>query len=188
MFESLGQVEDEHNGNVKITMAGRDVVFDSPTDSDLTSPEQLTKIRHLLKGPNYHTEGTAGLHMLLAITHKEAKVYSTELKGSVPETITPHNGLGHSSHVHSKHDYSDHIEKPNHNAYFEAITTSLKDAEKLLIFGDGEGSSSTMDLYVAWLSHHHQPLAGRILAAVKVDQSHLSEGQLLARAREIYAQ
>jgi hypothetical protein len=110
MFESLGIVEDQNNGNVTVTMSGRSMVFDSPTDTDLTSADQVAKIRHLLKGPaGSSPEG--GAHMLLSINHKEAKIYQTQLKGSTPEKVVPHHGLGHTSHVHSNHDYSDHIEK-----------------------------------------------------------------------------
>ncbi|MEI7986076.1 MAG: hypothetical protein WCI55_10645 [Armatimonadota bacterium] len=187
-FESLGEVQDEKNSNVKVSLGGQTIVFDSPTHTDIITPEQLNKIRHLIRSVTVGTGAEEGLHMLLVIDHKEAKVYQAEMKGAVPETIKPHNALGHESHVHSKHDYSDHIEKPNHKEYFEAVTGSIKDAEKILIFGDGDGSSNTMDLFVTWLTEHHKPLSERILAAVKVDQSHMTEGQLLARAREIYAQ
>ncbi len=188
LFESLGEVQDEKNSNVKVSIAGQTIVFDSPTHSDIISSDQINKIRHLITVASQDKGGEVGLHMLLVIDHKEAKVYQTEMKGAVPETIKPHNSLGHEGHVHSKHDFRDHIEKPNHKEYFEAVTSRLKDAEKILIFGDGEGSSNTMDLYVTWLTEHNKPLSQRILAAVKVDQSHMTEGQLLARAREIYAQ
>lgn len=126
------------------------------------------------------------IHALLVINHKDARIYQTELKGSIPETISPQDNLGHQGHVHSKHDYSDHIEKPNHNEYFGSVTKNLINAEKVLIFGSGEGSSSTMNLYVAWLAEHKNPISDRIVAAVTVDQSHLTEGEILAKAREIY--
>ena len=103
MFESLGNVEDQHNGNVTVTMSGRSTVFDSPTNADLTSADQVAKIRHLLKGPADSSHG-GGSHMLLSINHKEAKIYRTEMKGSTPERVVPHHGLGHSTHVHSNHD------------------------------------------------------------------------------------
>lgn len=188
LFESLGEVEDEKNSNVKVSVSGQVIVFDSPSHSDIVSPEQINKIRHLIRSVSVSDAKEEGLHMLLVIDHKEAKVYQTEMKGSVPETIKPHNSLGHEGHVHSKHDFRDHVEKPNHKEYFEAVTSRLKDAEKILIFGEGEGSSNTMDLFVTWLTEHHKPLSLRILAAVKVDLSHMTEGQLLARSREIYAQ
>ena len=157
----------------------------TPTIADLTSADQVAKIRRLLKGPA-DSSPNGGPHMVLSINHQEAKIYQTEMKGSTPERVVPHHGLGHTNHVHSNHDYSDHIQKPNHKAYFETITNLLKDADKILIFGEGSGSSSAMDLYVAWLSEHHKPLAEKIQAAVKIDQSHMTEGELLARAREIY--
>jgi hypothetical protein len=37
------------------------------------------------------------------------------------------------------------------------------------------------------LGKHHKPLAELILDTVKVDQDHLTDAQLLAKAREIYS-
>ena len=44
-----------------------------------------------------------------------------------------------------------------------------------------------MDQFVAWLGQHHRELAARIIGTMVVDQSHLTEDQLLAKAREYYS-
>ena len=42
-------------------------------------------------------------------------------------------------------------------------------------------------VYEAELKHHHAEIAQRIVGTVVVDESHLTEDQLLAKAREVYA-
>jgi hypothetical protein len=188
LFESLGKVEDENNGNVKVTVSGHAIVFQSPNDTDVSTPDQVSQIRHLLKNPERRTPEGADAHLLLVIDHQEARIFHTEMKDAIPERVEPYNPDGHKSHVHSAHDYREHIDQPNHDAYFQAIAKTLKDAEKILVFGSGVGSSSAMDLFVTWLGEHDKKLAERIIGSITVDQGHLTEGQLLAKAREMYAQ
>ncbi len=47
--------------------------------------------------------------------------------------------------------------------------------------------SSEMDQFVNWLKLHHGGLATRISGCIIVDEHHLTEGQLLAKAREYFA-
>lgn len=44
-----------------------------------------------------------------------------------------------------------------------------------------------MDQFVAWIKRRHPEIGGRIIGAVVVDEHHLTDGQLLAKAREYYA-
>lgn len=184
LFETIGDVEVEHNGNLKVTMAGHAVVFHSPNDADTASPEQVNQIRHLLKDYKVGDGDETGPHLLVVMDHQEARVYRTMLKGSVPEQIAPFDPDGYKSHVRSAHPGQS--EQTNFDAYFREVAQSLHDAEKILIFGSGTGQSSAMDSFVAWLKEHHNQLSERIIDTVTVDQSHLTEGQLLAKAREIY--
>jgi hypothetical protein len=64
---------------------------------------------------------------------------------------------------------------------------SCSGAEQLLLFGSGTGASSAMDGLMAELQRHHREIAGRVIGSVVVDERHLTEDQLLARAREFYA-
>jgi len=43
-----------------------------------------------------------------------------------------------------------------------------------------------MEQLIGHLKHHHADVAKRIVGSVAVDEHHLTEGQLLARAREFY--
>lgn len=186
LFEDVGDVVDEHNGNVKVTVSGTAVVFHSPTDSDIASPEQVSQIRHLLENKDGKAHG--GRHYVVVIDHQEARTYRTEMKGAVPERVTPNDSDGHDRHVHSSHNYPGQDGQPNHDAYFKSVADNLVGADKILILGSGSGSSSTMELFAAWLKTHREKLADCLIGTVAVDQSHMTEGQLLARAREIYQQ
>ena len=44
-----------------------------------------------------------------------------------------------------------------------------------------------MDRLLAELRQHHPDIARRIVRSLIVDQAHLSDDQLLARAREVFA-
>ena len=46
--------------------------------------------------------------------------------------------------------------------------------------------SSEMDQFVAWVKVHHPKLAKRIIGSLVEDERHLTDGQLLAKAREFY--
>jgi hypothetical protein len=44
-----------------------------------------------------------------------------------------------------------------------------------------------MDQFTAWLNRHRPELAKRIVGSVAIDEHHLTEGQLLAKARDFFA-
>ena len=124
----------------------------------------------------------AGLHLFVVISHHEALVYKAELHGSVPQQVIPYNpeGLG-------RHDDSRGPRKPEGNSFYEAVAKTLQGAEKILLFGSGTGTSSAMEQLVVELKHFHADIAKRIVGTIVIDESHLSEDVLLAKAREFYA-
>jgi hypothetical protein len=71
---------------------------------------------------------------------------------------------------------------PQKHRYFNG----LLGAGQILLFGAGTGASSAMEQLIANLSHHHADVARRIVGSIAVDEHHLTEDELLARAREFY--
>jgi hypothetical protein len=127
-----------------------------------------------------------GVHLLVVIDHREARIYKTELKASVPERITPFDPHGYGRYLHSVTDDSNGQRKPERKSFYEAVARSLKGADQIVLFGTATGASSAMEQLMANLKHHHADVAKRIVGSVAVDEHHLTEGQLLARAREFY--
>jgi hypothetical protein len=88
---------------------------------------------------------------------------------------------------HNSKEVSRGQEKPDPNSFFEPVAKALLEAGPILIFGTGTGTSNEADQFSAWLKTHHPEQAGRVFGEVVVEAHHLSEGQLLAKAREFYA-
>ena len=144
-------------------------------------------------GSHHHNEVATlkpvagGLNLLVVIDHREARVYRAELQGSVPQRIMPYNPGGFGRHLHYVQDDSKGQRKPERKSFYEAVAKTLREAEKILLFGSGTGTSSAMMQLVAELKQHHADLVKRIVGTITIDESHLSEEQLLEKAREVYA-
>jgi hypothetical protein len=107
--------------------------------------------------------------------------------GAIPQSILPHAPSEFFRHPHNSKDFSRGREKPDPNAFFEPVAQALQSKGKILVFGSGKGTSSEMEQFLAWLKIHHPGLATRIIGSLVVDEHHLSDGQLLSKARDYYA-
>ncbi len=128
-----------------------------------------------------------GTHLLVVIDHRQARIYRVELSGSLPQRITPYDPGGFGRHLHSVQDDSNGWQKPERKSFCDAVARTLRGAEKVLIFGSSTGASSPMDYLLAELKQHHRDVAKHVVGSIVLDEQHLTEDQLLARAREIYA-
>ncbi len=104
----------------------------------------------------------------------------------MPHVIRPHAAANFLGHAPNSKEFSRGQEKPAPNSFFEPVAGVLNGAGKVLIFGTGTGSGSEMDQFTAWLSQHRPLLAKRVVGSIVVDENHLTEAQLLGKAREFY--
>ena len=128
-----------------------------------------------------------GVHLLVVIDHREARIYKTELKASVPERITPFDPHGYGRYLHSVTDDSNGQRKRSAKVSTRRSQKVCKAQDRLCSSAPRLAASSAMEQLIANLNHHHADVAKRIVGSVAVDEHHLTEGQLLARAREFYA-
>ena len=133
-------------------------------------------------------EREAAPHLLVVIDHKEARVYRTEVHGAVPVRLEPYDPHGHGRHLHSANEWTDGKSQPERKSYYEAVVKTLRGAEQVLLFGSGTGKSSAMEQLLADLKAHHPDVAEKIIGSVVVDAHHTTENQLLAKARDFYAE
>ena len=131
---------------------------------------------------------TTAPHLLVVIDHHEAKVYHTEIHGTVPEKIAPYDPHGYGKQLHSAHEWTDGKRLPERKSFYEAIAKTLRGAGQVLLFGSGTGRSNAMEMLLADLKAHHHDIAERVIGSVIVDAHHTTEGQLLAKARDFYAE
>jgi len=144
------------------------------------------QVRHFLErsigaAPRPTTPGT---HLLVVIDHREARIYNTELRGSVPQRIAPYDPFGFGRDLHYNQDDSNGQRKPEQKSFYEAVAKTLQGAQQILMFGTGTGASSAMEQLLADLKKNHHEIADRVVGSIVVDEHHLTEDQLLAKARE----
>jgi hypothetical protein len=189
LFGHIGEVAEELNGVLKVTRNGQTVTLHPSVGKEVGEVDELMKIRRFLE----QTDGTQAapqpkeLHVLVVINHHEARLYRTEMRGSVPEQIVPHNPDEFFRHAHNSRSFARGREKPDPSTFFGPVAKALIGADRILIFGSGTGTSSEMEQLVGWLKSHHPELAQRIAGTASIDEHHLTEAQLLSRARAVYA-
>ncbi len=147
---------------------------------------QLNRNLSERSGTASQTAVAEGMHLLVVIDHREARIYKTELQGSVPQKVMPYDPGGFGRNLHYVQDDSNGQRKPERKSFYEAVAQTLLGADKILIFGSGTGASSAMEQLLAELKHHHADVAKRIVGSVVLDEHHLTEDQLLAKARDFY--
>jgi len=188
LLEEMGEVSKEHNGNLKVTRNGQTLVLHPTSKKDVAEMEEVMKLRHFLERSETVTPepGKKEIHWLLVIDHHEARIFHAELEGAVPQRILPYEPGSYFRHAPDSVATSRGQEKPDPNTFFEPVAKILETAGPILIFGAGKGTSSEMEQFVAWLKHHHPETATRIVGTIVVDEHHLTEDQLLAKARDFY--
>ncbi len=182
------QAVEEGNGNLKVTRNGQTLVLHRPRGKDLADKKELMHVRHFLERSEtvLRPSATAGTHLLVVIDHRQARIYSAELHGSVPQKITPYDPYGFDRDLHYNQDDSNGQRKPEKKSFYEAVAQTLEDAQQILLFGTGTGASSAMEALVAELKHNHRDIAKRIVGTHAIDEHHMTEDQLLAKAREFF--
>jgi hypothetical protein len=186
-MDGVEAVEDD-KGNLKVKRNGQTLVLHHPRDKDFADKKELMHVRHFLERSETPAAPppAAGTHLLVVIDHREARIYSTELHGSVPQRIAPYDPFGFGRDLHYNQDDANGQRKPEKKSFYEAVAKTLRGAQQILMFGTGTGASSAMEQLLAELKRHHQDIAKKVVGSIAIDEHHLTEDQLLAKARELF--
>jgi len=189
LFRQIGRVEEEPNGNLKVTRNGQVLVLHPPRKKDIDEADDVLALRSFLERsePVAAAPGGAVARWLLVIDHREARIFHVDGGGSVTFRIRPPGAGEFFRHAARSDQFSRGKEKPDPDSYFGPVAEALRLRGEILLFGTGTGMSDEMGRFVAWAKEHDPGVAARIVATVVVDEHHLSQGQLLAKAREILA-
>jgi chemotaxis response regulator CheB len=189
MLTALADVAEENDGRLKFTRNGQTLTVHPPRRKDFSDVEALMQIRHFLERSEAPSQDAVaeGVHLLVVLDHREARIFKTELHGSVPQRISAYDPHGANRDLHHVEKDSDGQRKPEPKAYYDAIARTLEGAQKILLLGSSTGSSSAMDHLMTELKQHHPELARRVAGTVVVNEQHMSEDQFLAEARAFYA-
>jgi hypothetical protein len=189
LLGEMGDVAKEHNGGLKVTRNGQTMVLHPTSKKDVTEMDEVMALRHFLErsetaSPQSDERET---HWLLVIDHHEARIFRSEMDGATPQRILPYEPENYFRHAHNSKTTSRGQEKPDPNTFFEPVAKVLQAVGPILVFGTGTSTSSEMEQFITWLKHHHPESAKRIIGSVVVIEHHLTDGQLLAKAKDFYA-
>jgi hypothetical protein len=187
LLESVADAVQEGEDNVKFSNGGRTLTVHSSRHKDLDDVQELMRIRKFLEesGAKPRPAIPEGMHLIVVIDHREARIYAADQHGSVPQRVTPSAGSGGASrYLHYVNNEANGQRRPESKDYYQAVARTLSGAQRILIFGSGTGASSAMDHLLEVLQEDHPELAKRVVGAVVINEQHISENQLLARARE----
>lgn len=188
MLQGLGEVVEEHNGNTKFTLNGHTLVVHQTSPSSMVEPASLMKLRHFLQHSSGGESGAgpAEDHLLVVIDHHEARVFKSDMHGTEPTKIVPFDPHGYGRHVHNAHEPVEGRHQTPPKSFFEAVAKSISGASHILIFGNGAGGTSAMSEFMDYLHENEKVLFEHVMGAVPVDETHLTENELLAKARDFY--
>ena len=126
-----------------------------------------------------------GNFVVVALTTRDARVWSAGVApGSKPETF---RAVGaHADHKHVRAAQADHlhhrrIEDPE---FFGAVADAIAGAGSILLMGHGKGKANAMLSFVQYLERKRPDIATKVDGAVDFDLEAMTEGQVLAAARE----
>ena len=186
LFKHLGEIEDQPNGNLKVTRNGQTLVLHRPSTKDVAESDEVMTLRHFLEKsetvPTKTDEKEA--HWLLVIDHRQARIFHSVMHGNLPHRILPEEYF---RHTRDSGNVSRGKEKPDPNSFFKPVADALHAAAQIIIFGTGTGTSSEMEQFSEWLKIHHPELAKRIVGSLVIDEPHFTDDQLLAKARDFYS-
>jgi hypothetical protein len=182
-------VVQEHNGNLKITRNEIVLVLHRPHGKDIVDKDEIARVRHFIErsgNPVAATPGS-GTHLLVVIDHHEARIFSAELRGTSPHRITPYDPFGYGRELRHTQTGGDGELQPERKSFYEAVAKTLRGAQQILLFGTATGASNAMEHLLLELKKHHPEIAERVVGSFIVDEHHLTEDQLLAKARDLFS-
>jgi hypothetical protein len=189
LLRKLGEIAEEPNGNLRVTRHGQTLTLHPPLTKDVAAIDEIMALRHFLERSSAAISPAPGtaVQWLVVISHREALIYRSVESGTVPQQIRPHAREDYFRHAPNSADFSRGQEKPDPGSFFEPVAGVLNGAGRILVFGNGTGTGSELDQFVLWLKRHRPALAARIVGTETIDSHHLTEGQILAKAREFFA-
>ena len=185
-FPGLTTTED-HDGNVKLTRNNQSLTLHRPKGKDFGDKSELSHLKHFLSQPETTPQPTApGTHLLVVIDHHEARIFTAEMRGSTPEQIKPYDPFGFARAQRDSADDGTGKRTPEQKSFYESIAKTLQGAQQIILFGPATGSASAMTHLQKELQQNHPDIAKKIIATQTINEKHLTNDQLLAKARELF--
>jgi hypothetical protein len=188
MLVAVADAVEQDSEVLRIRRNGRTLVLHRPYSKGMGDIADVLRVRRFLEQSSVASEapGTQPLHLVVVIDDRRARVYRIKLKGSVPQRITPYHPSGMVRYLQNVQEDFDGGHTPEHKCFYESVAKMLFGAETILVLGSGTDATTPMRQLLIELGRDHQDVAKRIVGAIVVHEQHMTEKQMLARAREFY--
>jgi len=128
LLDALADVVEGQKGSLEVMRNGQTLYLHAPKHKDIATVEDLMAIRRFLKQSgetSVSPPGAPGLHLLVVIDHHEARIYRTELRGTIPQQLVPYDPHGFGAHLRSDTGETDGKRQPERKSFYEAIAATL---------------------------------------------------------------
>jgi len=157
--------------------------------------EAVMRLRHLLQEAGVtpdHPEadgptprGDQARRLVLLLDHRHTDVFRLEGEEVDHAVLKPHGIWGTNQNLSHRHDRDQAGQRaPIDRDYLARIAAAITDADVVLLLGHGNGANDMRSLLLQHLERHHRDLIDRIVGIETLDDSGLTEEQLVAIARE----
>jgi len=124
----------------------------------------------------------------VAITRDEARVWKAVTDSRhAPESIHAPSEKNRHHHVREAQHHHGHDTDHDNPVFYESITRAVDDASWILLVGHGRGKANEMLHLIQYWERKHPDVARKVVGAVDSDLEALSEHQILALARDWFA-
>lgn len=199
LLEALGQVEEKHNGRWAVTLGSESETFDAPKSGQL-EVGQLVDIRRMLAQAGYGPAGQRaergdpapapelqGKQVVMVVDFHRTRVWSTDAApGTAPHTLLPYDLRGYFHHVAHFRENPYGVYEADSPEYWKHLTEFLAGVGEALVLGHGKGKARASQHFLDYARTHRPDLAAKVVADLRVDVADLSEGQILALARDFF--
>lgn len=188
----LGTATPRHGGGQTIVIGNQQLVLARPHGHDLVDVE-LRHLRTFLTSAGLSPDAAGDPEPaplpdhwgIVMLDHHQARLYSPGGKGgdhAALHIIRPNDDDGSRRRVDHRQGDDDHDggRASEDAGYYLRIVAELAEAQRVVVFSDGNGRSSAGDYLIDYVRQHDPALAARIIASEKVDISQTSDNQAVA--------
>lgn len=159
--------------------------------------DDVLRVRHVLQqagitaqhpiASTSHNRGDQARRLVIRLNHRGADLFWLIGESVEHAALQPHGLWASDQNLTHRHDLDVAGQRaPIDHDYLHRLTLALEGADRVLLLGHGHGEANVMHTFLDHVKHHRPELLERISATELLDDSALSEAQLLAHAREYF--
>lgn len=159
--------------------------------------DDVLRVRHLLQeagitpehplAPGAPERGDQARRLVIRLDHRGADVFWLQGDTTEHSTLQPHGLWASEQNLTHRHDRDLAGQRaPIDHDYLRRLTLTLESADRALLLGHGHGEANLMHTFLDHVHRHRPELLARIGATELIDDTALSDAQLLAHAREYF--